>query len=465
MTAVPGEVHALLGENGSGKSTLMRILHGELRPDAGTVSLGGRSYAPHTPREALQAGVALVHQELALCADLTVAENIWLGDEPRSGARLDRRRMREGARAALAPLGEADLDPDTPIRQLAPARCQLVEVARALRANARVILFDEPTSSLGAIEVERLFAVIDRLRADGRTVIYITHFLDEVGRLADRVTVLRDGESVAEFAGRGQDADVLASAMAGRPVSEVYVRTTRMPGEVALRLDQVVGARRPKSVSLEVHYGEVVGLAGLDGAGRTETLRLLFGLDALRGGEIAVRGEVGARAPRFRWRQAVGLVSEDRKGEGLALTMSLAENVALPSLHHGERGPRGWNRRGNAAMARLSIRAAGPGQAVGALSGGNQQKVALARLMDPACRVWLLDEPTRGIDVNSKAEIYRLIDAAAQDGAAVVVAGSYLPELLGICDRIAVLRRGTTVAMLDARTATETEILRWSASS
>lgn len=465
LHARPGEIHALLGENGSGKSTLLRILHGDLRPDAGTVHLDGQPYAPSSPREALRAGVALVHQELALCPDLTVAENIWLGDEPRRGGRLDRRRMDEGARDALAPFGELGLTPTTLVRHLPPARRQLVEVARALRAQARVILFDEPTSSLGATEAEHLFTILEGLRNEGRVVVYITHFLDEVRRLADRVTVLRDGEAVANLEGRGHSAETLASLMAGRPVSEVYHRSPRTPGEVAVSLRQVAGRTRPHHVDLDVRFGEVVGLAGLDGAGRTETLRLLQGLDPIRSGQLTVLGVPGSQSPCARWRQGVGLVSEDRKGEGLALTMTVAENVALPSLGHAPRGRRGWAQRGTAAIQRLGIRAEGPAQPVGSLSGGNQQKVALARLLDPACRVWLLDEPTRGIDVNSKAEIYRLIDGAATDGAAVIIAGSYLPELLGLCDRLVVFRRGEVVANLDARTTSEAEVLRWSASA
>jgi len=446
LEADVGEVHAVIGENGAGKSTLMKILAGAITPDAGEVTLDGVPFRPRSPHEARAAGVAIVSQELALCPHLTVAENVTLGREPSRFGVVDRHGVEEIARSALRDVGRAELPLDARVGDLPIAEQQLVEIARALAGECRVLILDEPTSSLGREDVERLFERVRQLKARGTTVLYISHFLEEVRAIGDRFTVLRDGATSA----KGRIADVsdadIVRAMAGRPASALFVRGERSRGEAILTVDDLAGTRKPSRASLVLHRGEVVGLAGLIGAGRTELLRAIFGLDAITRGTIRVKTWSGAARPAVRLAQGVGLLSEDRKAEGLALSMSIADNVTLSRLDG--LGP--WRfvapsrQRAAAAkwMGELAIKARDADQAVVDLSGGNQQKVALARLLHQDIDVALLDEPTRGIDVASKEQIYRLISRLASEGKAVLLVSSYLPELLGVCDRIAVMCRG-----------------------
>jgi ribose transport system ATP-binding protein len=443
-----GEVHALIGENGAGKSTLMKILSGAYRPDAGTMTFDGRPYAPRGPRDAIARGVAMIYQELAVAAHLTVEANILLGRERSTAGFVRGVEHRVIVREALDLLEHPDIRPEAIVGGLSVGAQQLVEVARALVSDARVIVFDEPTSSLTERDAERLFAVIDRLRAKGLGIVYISHFLEEVARLADRYTVLRDGRSVATGRMAEVDLGTIVRAMVGRELTEMFPRVDRTPGEVVLDLEGIAGRSLPKRADLQLRRGEVFGIAGLVGAGRTEFLRGIFGLDEVRSGRVVVKGIEDARSatPRRRIRQGVGFLSEDRKGEGLALARSVEDNVTYSAL--GRRARWGWldlrARREEAArwMGAVRVKAAGPGQPVGQLSGGNQQKVALARLLYQEADILLLDEPTRGIDVGSKAEVYRLIGELAAGGKAVVMVSSYLPELFGICDRLAVMTRG-----------------------
>jgi len=442
LEVAPGEVHALIGENGAGKSTLMKILSGALRADAGGMELDGAPYAPHGPAGAREHGVAMIYQELTLAPHLTVAENVFLGREPRRFLRLDRAAMRASVESALALLAHEHIRPDVRVADLGPGPRQLVELARALVGRARVIVMDEPTSSLARADVERLFAVVRRLKAEGVSVIYISHFLEEVRELADRFTVLRDGETVGRGSVAAAPLAELIRMMVGRELAEAYPRVPHARGGPILEVAELAGAggpRRdlPRSASFTLHRGEILGLAGLVGAGRTELLRALHGLDPVRSGAVRL---CCVPPPR------VGLLSEDRKQEGLALALSIADNVTLSRL-----GPLArWGRLDRRAQAdaaarraaELGIKCAGPRQAAGDLSGGNQQKVALARLLHEEAEVLLLDEPTRGVDVGSKAEIYRLMGRLAADGKAVLMVSSYLPELLGVCDRIAVMHRG-----------------------
>jgi ribose transport system ATP-binding protein len=443
-----GEVHALIGENGAGKSTLMKVLSGAYRPDSGEMSLDGQRYAPRGPREALNRGVAMIYQELAIAPHLSVEANIMLGHERTKRGLVDRRAHRRIVGEAMAILEHSDIGPETIAGRLSVGDQQIVEVARALVSNARVMVFDEPTSSLTERDSARLFAVIDRLREKGLAIVYISHFLEEVKRIADRYTVLRDGRSVA--AGRMAETDLTAiiRAMVGREVAELYPRIERAPGEVVLDLSGVSGRTLPRRADLKVRRGEVFGIAGLVGAGRTELLRAIFGLEPVREGRVLVKG-VQARkygGPRERIGRGLGLLSEDRKGEGLALRRSIEDNMTYSAS--GRHSRRGWlnlkARRSEVArwMEAIHVKAESPGQAVEKLSGGNQQKVAMARLLYQEADILLLDEPTKGIDVGSKAEIYRLIGTLASRGMAVVIVSSYLPELLGICDRLAVMARG-----------------------
>jgi ribose transport system ATP-binding protein len=448
-----GAVHAVLGENGAGKSTLMKIVAGAVAPDAGTLLLDGAAYAPADPLAARRRGVAIVYQELSICAHLSIAENIVLGAEPSRMGFVSRARVRERASRALEPVtaGRAALPLDLPAGRLSAADQQLVEIARALaQDDCRLLIVDEPTSSLGSEDVERLFATLGALRERGLAILYISHFLDEVRRIADDFTVLRDGRSVAT--GRVADTpnEALVEAMAGARV-ESRGRSARVTGEVVLSLAELSGERLPERASLELRRGEVLGIAGLVGSGRTELLRAIFGLDPVRSGAVRVLAAGPAAdarvSPRARLAQGVGLLSEDRAREGLALGLSVAKNLTLSRLSP-------IRSRGLLSRAReravtesftqkLGIRTSGPDQRTGDLSGGNQQKVALARLLHHDVDVLLLDEPTRGIDVRSRAEIHRVIDELCRKGKAVLVVSSHLEELLSLCDRIAVMHKGT----------------------
>jgi ribose transport system ATP-binding protein len=448
LTASTGAVHAVLGENGAGKSTLMKILSGAEKPDAGELKLDGSLFHPSSPEAARRAGVAIVYQEPLFCADLSVRENVLLGNEPRRGPFIDRQRGSAIARRALEQVGAVDsLGLETRVGNLAPADRQLVSIARALASdNCKVLILDEPTSALTRADTERLFEIVRRLAKTGVTVLYISHFLEEVERIAQEYTVLRDGHSVANGLVQGTSRNELVSLMAGRKVTELFPRSTRTPGEPVLELRELSGKRLPQSVSLTLHRGEVLGIAGLVGSGRTELLRAIFGLDPRLSGQVLVGGVSVAAAPVALAARKVGFLSEDRKGEGLAADLSIAENItlsgtsrlgpwglALPGLSRG--AARRW-------IEKLGIRCRGPEQPARALSGGNQQKVALSRLLHQDVEVLLLDEPTRGIDVGSRADIYRLIDELAVRGKAILLVSSYLPELVGICDRIAVMVRG-----------------------
>jgi ribose transport system ATP-binding protein len=448
-----GEVHALVGENGAGKSTLMKVLSGAERADGGSLRLDGVPFAPADPLDARRAGVAMIYQELSLAGHLTVEQNISLGMEPARLGVVRRGEARRRAREALAQLGRSDLRPDAPLLALPTAERQIVEIARAVATGCRVLVLDEPTSSLGREDVERLFALVRRLKAAGHAVVYISHFLEEVRQIADRFTVLRDGVSVGSGDASTTPVEEVVRQMIGRRIEQLYPRSPRPSGEEVLVLRDFAGMGKPGRVDLSLRRGEVLGVAGLLGAGRTELLRAIFGLDRVRRGEVRVGAWVGAADPHPRLSQGVGLLSEDRKGEGLALNLSVAENLTLSRLHG--LGPSGFVFPGRAEAAarewirRLDIRCRGPWQTLSGLSGGNQQKVAFGRLLHHDVDVWLLDEPTRGVDVASKAEIYRAIDRLAlgepPDGRrprAILMVSSYLPELLGVCDRIAVMHRG-----------------------
>ncbi len=452
LSVAAGEVHAVLGENGAGKSTLMKLLGGAEAPDAGEIRLDGAPFAPRSPREARDLGVSVVYQELSLCAHLTVEENILLGVEPTTtGGVLLRAEGRAKVDAALAKvLGGAKgrFTATDKVADLKSGDRQLVEIARALvgAEGCRVLILDEPTSSLAADDATRLFDLVKRIAEAGTTVLYVTHFLEELPRVANRWTVMRDGVTVASGDIEGTSAHDLVEKMAGRAIEQLFARTTTTPGEVALEVSDVAGAIKPERASLTLRRGEVLGVAGLVGAGRTELLRAIFGLDSVRRGSVKAHG-------------SMGLVSEDRKGEGILLARSIGENVTLSRLPGFVVTP-SWTR--SAAETRikeLSIKCAGPDAKAFELSGGNQQKVALARLLHEDVDVWLLDEPTRGIDVASKAQIYRLIDALAARGKAVLVVSSHLPELLGVCDRIAVMRRGVLGEARPTSAWTETSLL------
>jgi len=465
LAVAPGEVHALIGENGAGKSTLMKILSGAHAADGGTMELGGQTYLPDSPHDARVKGVAMIYQELNLALHLTAQENILLGAESTRLGFVDARVSRERARTALAQLGHERLDLDRPAGSFSIAEQQIIEIARALLMQPQVLIMDEPTSSLTQADTGKLFATIGRLRAQGVSVIYISHFLEECRRIADRYTVLKDGETVGSGDMKDASLDHIVTLMTGREVKDLYPRSAHAPGPVVLQVKNAASAPRLKRASLEVRAGEIFGIAGLIGAGRTDLLRTLFGLDELEAGEVCITGApAGRSSPRDRWQQGVGFLSENRKEEGLMLNQSVADNLTLTKME--TYGRFGWvSRDGQQAVAQrwvgeLGVKCRDVAQSISELSGGNQQKVAIARLLEHPARIFLLDEPTRGIDVGSKAQIYQLVSELAASGKAVVLVSSYLPELLGLCDTIGVMCRGELAAVRPRGAWSEAEIVR-----
>ncbi len=459
-----GEVHALLGENGAGKSTLMKILSGALHADSGEMRLAGKPYHPSDPRVGRRGGVAMIYQELTLASHLTVEENISLGREPHRRGFLKRSEVRRKIRETLDFLHHPEIDLDAKVASLGLGARQIVEIARAIMDRSRILVMDEPTSSLTREDMDRLFQVIRKLREDGVGIVYISHFLEEVKEVADRFTVLRDGRN----SGSGLIAETsfaeIIQLMVGRKMEALFPRTVRTQGDVLLSVEELKGGEMSQSVSFDLRRGEILGLAGLVGSGRTETLRTIFGLDPAEKGSVRFAGKSAPSGkPWARIEAGVGLLSEDRQGEGLALTRSLTDNLTLSRLRPYLRfGFLDDSRRRAAAAGwidRLNIKAGGTEQAVEGLSGGNQQKVALARLLHQEAEVLLLDEPTRGIDVGSKTQIYGWMNRLAAEGRGLLFVSSYFPELLGVCDRIAVFHRGMLLAVRPAADWTEEHLL------
>jgi ribose transport system ATP-binding protein len=437
-----GEVLALVGENGAGKSTLMKILSGAYQQDEGKMWLEGKPYHPRNPLDARRKGVAMIYQELSLAPDLSVEENIVLGMEPHVGFLLKLKEIRRIASEAMQRVGHPDIPLDTKVRSLSVAEQQLVEIARAIAIGSKVLVLDEPTSSLTQKDIQLLFNLVRLLKSQQHAIIYISHFLEEVQEISDRYTVLRDGKSVG--GGKTSDAKVkdIISMMVGRTVEELYPHSPRKFGETLLRVDSLSGVKNPKSASFELRRGEVLGIAGLVGAGRTELIRSIFGLDRVRNGEVKIAGFTSMhRTPHQNWMHGMGVISEDRKNEGLATNLSIVDNLTLSRLTPFI-SPRKLSRESERWVKELLIKCDSVQQPISDLSGGTQQKVAIARLLYHDVDIFLMDEPTRGIDVGSKAQIYQLIDKFAIEGKAVLIVSSYLPELMGICDRIAVMCRG-----------------------
>lgn len=453
-----GEVLALVGENGAGKSTLMKTLSGAYQPDEGSMWLEGKVYQPRDPMDARRLGVAMIYQELSLAPHLSVMENIVLGVEPVRGPLMAWRQIRKIARDAMAQLGRPDIPVDIPVSRLSIAEKQLVEIGRATAIGSKVVVLDEPTSSLTSRDIAGLFTLIRRLRDQGHGIIYISHFLEEVKEITSRYTVLRDGKSVGGGLTADASTDAIISMMVGRKVDDLYPRSNHTPGEMILELNDVSGIKKPAQASLALRRGEVLGIAGLVGAGRTELVRAVFGLDAVRSGKIKVGLHSGPAAPARRWNQGVGMVSEDRKTEGLALGLSISDNLTLSRLARFVT-PSGQAAQSARWIEKMAVKCRGPGQIIGDLSGGNQQKVAIARLLHHGVDILLLDEPTRGIDVGSKAQIYKLIDELALQGKAILLVSSYLPELMGVCDRIAVMCRGVLGTAHPVKNITEELIM------
>jgi ribose transport system ATP-binding protein len=457
-----GEVHALMGENGAGKSTLMKCLSGVYQPDGGRILIDGAEVRLGSPKAAQDLGIGIIHQELALMKDLNVAQNIWIGREPRLRfGRLDERRLNADA-AAIFHAMSVSMDPAAPVAGLSIARQQMVEIAKALSYRSRILIMDEPTAALNDAEIAELFTIIRRLRAEGVGIVYISHKMDEIKRIADRVTVMRDGAFVGTVEAAETPISRIIAMMVGRELTDETVSVPDLSGaEVALEVRGIRRGRELRDISFDVKRGEILGFAGLMGAGRTEVARAIFGADPRDGGEILVHGRaVDIRSPEDAVRAGIGYLSEDRKHFGLALGMDVRANVAMASL------TRYTDRLGRIDDARLGeiakgyidslrIRTPSDRQEVRLLSGGNQQKVVIAKWLLRDCDILIFDEPTRGIDVGAKAEIYRLLNDLAAQGRAIIVISSELPEVLRLSHRIAVMCEGRLTGILPARASQE----------
>jgi ribose transport system ATP-binding protein len=461
---IKGQVHALLGENGAGKSTLVKILSGALKADKGDMSLNGRPYHPADPLEGRRCGVSMIYQELNLAPHLTVEENVMLGKEVHAVGFLKRRGVRKKIHETLEFLHHPEIAPDTPVRKLSLGARQVVEICRAILDRADILIMDEPTSSLTQEDTDRLFQVIRKMKSEGVSIIYISHFLEEVREIADNYTVLRDGRHVGS--GRMSDASLeeIIQLMVGKKMKDLFPQSDRRLDEVILSLKNLKGGRMPESVGLDLHRGEILGLAGLIGSGRTETLRTIFGLDLVKAGTVTIGGvKVIKGKPWFMIERRAGLLSEDRQAEGLAQSRSLEDNITLSHFTPYKKfGFLRLKKRSQAVskwMETLNIKAQSLHQPVSSLSGGTQQKVALARLLHQDADVLLLDEPTRGIDVLSKSQIYEWMSELASKGKSLLFVSSYFPELLGVCDRIAAFFRGRVAGVRPARDWSEESLM------
>ncbi|MBG7309151.1 sugar ABC transporter ATP-binding protein [Pseudomonas aeruginosa] len=461
-----GEVLALTGENGAGKSTLSKIVGGLERPGAGSLELLGRPYAPGSRREAEALGVRMVMQELNLLPTLSVAENLFLHDLPRRAGWIDRRRLRAAAREAMAQVGLEAIDPDTLVGDLGIGHQQMVEIARNLIGDCRLLILDEPTAMLTAREVDMLFEQVERLRERGVAIVYISHRLEELARISQRIAVLRDGRLVCVEPIERYDADQLVTLMVGRELGERFDLGPRQTGAPLLRVERLSRRGKVHEVSFEVRAGEIFGISGLIGSGRTELLRLIYGADRADGGQVLLGDppqRLSLRSPADSVRQGVALITEDRKGEGLLLDQSISANLALGNLpalaRHGVIVRRRAEAQARRQVEALRVRCADTAQAVGELSGGNQQKVVIGRWLERDCQVLLFDEPTRGIDVGAKFDIYALLAELTRRGKALVVVSSDLRELMLICDRIGVLSAGRMVDTFERDAWTQDALL------
>jgi ABC-type sugar transport system ATPase subunit len=464
LSVSAGEVHVLLGENGAGKSTLMKIVAGMLERDAGDMRLNGQTVHFRNPAEAARAGIAMVHQESLLAPHLTVAENIFLGREPRRALGfVDRKKMRDMAARIIAER-HFPLQAEMRVERLSPAGKQMVEICRAIQHGSSLLIFDEPTSSLSSSETEEVFRIVRSLRERGMGVIYITHRLEELNAIGDRVTILRDGETVHCSPLEGLTIEEMIRYMVGREVKEIYQREPLAPGEELLHVERLNQHPLLHDITFRLRAGEIVGMAGLVGAGRTELCRAIFGLDPMNSGTIRVAGQpVQIRSPRDAVRAGIALIPEDRQRAGLAAKLPVSYNVTAASLDRISRA--GFLLLGEEKKlveefaSRLRIKMDGPRQLAGRLSGGNQQKVVIAKWVVRGARVFLFDEPTRGIDVGAKVEVFETMDQLACSGAAVLMVSSEMAELIQVADRILVMRHGRIAGELPGRT-TQDEIMR-----
>jgi ribose transport system ATP-binding protein len=464
LEVLPGEVHVLLGENGAGKSTLMKVLCGQYRADAGRVEFAGEISQPASPLDAERQGLVMIHQELNLVPGLTAGENIFLGHEPIRAGLIESETIRQGSRDLLHQL-RCDVDPDTPVSRLSVAEQQLVEIARALRQQIRLLVMDEPTAALSRSEIEALFEAVRSLCRRGVPVIYISHRLREIFAIGDRVTVMRDGHTVGTREVEQTEVSELIQLMVGRTIAEQIPKREVSTGEAVLEVEDLGREGVLSPTTFTVSSGEILGVAGLMGSGRTELARAIFGADPTDSGTVQVTGQdLPGHQPTASIAAGLGFLTEDRKLQGLLLKRSVTENITLTTLddfaRFGVLDLGAEVERAGTMVDKLGIRAASLDQEAVNLSGGNQQKVVLARWLAARCRVLLFDEPTRGIDVGAKAEIYELIGELVEQGVAVVLISSEMPELLGLADRVAVMHEGTLQGILPRSAASQERILQ-----
>jgi len=460
-----GEVHALVGENGAGKSTLMRILAGACPKDSGVIRIQGETVEMRHPSVARKLGIGIINQEFALAPDLSVAENIFLGDLSGGKGFISRKSLCRKAEALIRSVG-FDIDPRSSLGELSVAHQQVVEICKALSENLRVLILDEPTAVLSPRDVDSLFATLAVLRQKGVAICYISHRLEEVFRVADRITIAKDGRIAGSALPKETTPEKVITLMIGRSLTSMYPVRDFQGGPEILRVEGISCGGKVQQASFAVRAGEVLGIAGLVGSGRTELVRAIFGADSKDSGETFLQGRAASiRSPRDAVRQGLGLLAEDRKEHGVLLELSVRENLTLSNLRSvanrlGFLEIRKEKRIANDLIKRLAIRVGSPEQAVSELSGGNQQKVALARWFHADCRAVILDEPTRGVDVGARMEIYRLIDELARKGVAVVIVSSDLLEIIGMCDRVMVMSQGRVAGFLDKSELSEENIMR-----
>ena len=459
-----GEVMALLGENGAGKSTLMKILSGVYTRDEGTMEIFGKSYDDLTPKQAQEAGVAIIHQELNMCRHLTVTENMFLGREVKGGLSLNNAKMRKEAKRVLDDL-RIDISPDQIVGDLPVSKQQMVEIAKALSIDARILIMDEPTSSLTAKEIDDLFRIIRKLRDEGRGIVYISHRLEELSHIVDRVTIMRDGQYITDGNFKDMDMDYIIKNMVGREIKEKFPRVECRKGKKIFEVKNLNAGKMVRDINFSLYEGEIVGFAGLMGAGRTETTRAIFGVDPKDSGEFYVDGKkIEVNCPMDAIRNGVVLAPEDRKKDGLCTKLSIRQNLALPNLDlvcnkMGVINSGKEDALCEKAVKDLQIKTPNVEIDSGTLSGGNQQKVVVGKWLARDSRVVIFDEPTRGIDVGAKVEIYNLMNELKKQGIAVMFVSSEMPEVMGIADRIIVMCDGRITGEVSAREATQDEIL------
>jgi ribose transport system ATP-binding protein len=466
LKAAPGEIHALMGENGAGKSTLMKILSGALQKDGGEIFIDDEKVNIKNTYDSKELGIGIIYQEFSLVPDLTVAENVFFNQLSKGSRWMKWDKLKREAATIINNIG-FDINTGVKVSSLSIAQQQIVEIAKALSEKVKVLILDEPSAVLGPTEVQKLFETLHTLKSEGVTIIYISHHLSEIFKIADRVTVLKDGISTQRLLVAETDKETIIKLMLGRSLNAMFPPRNAVVGGEVIRVEDIYVSGKVKGVSLRVRSGEVIGIAGLVGSGRTETVRGIFGADKLSGGKVFVSGKkVNFRSPADAVKQGIGMVPEDRKRQGVLLPLSIKHNVTLANFR-GITGKLGFvrfgeeNKKSRELIKKLAIKAVNENAPVGSLSGGNQQKVVLAKWFNRDCKVIIIDEPTRGVDVGAKIEIYNLINELAAKGAAVIVISSETAELMGICDRILVMREGKVQGTLEKDEFNEENILRY----